>query len=249
MSSKNKIIFSEVNIGSVHYLSEFPSEYTYEETIAKIYNLSNMDIFRPYPNNRGNVFYVSGTYKNNTFTLYDKSDGIIYIDGTADVDIDNFKKQLTESIRPIQPKKFSAFSYCETHSLCSYPDTYGVKYVMLQINNNLGSDMIGTYFVQYTGNKKNIKKFLLINTKGDVIYYPKKYSYDQVMTLGEFEHLFDMSLADNVEVLLLAGKFRVPGENREYDKKELLTWWETYLDWTNAPTWSNIVEDVVNLTK
>lgn len=249
MSSKNKIIFADINIESVHYLSEFPSEYTYEETIAKIYNLSNMDIFRPYPNNGGNIFHATGTYKNNAFALYDKSDGIIYIDGTDELDIDNFKDQLIKSIRPIKPKKFSAFSYCETHPLCSYPDTYGVKYVMFQINYNLGSDMLGTYFVQYTGNKKNIKKFLLINTNGDITYYPKKYSYDQVTALGEFEHLFDMVHADNVEVLLLAGKFRVPGENREYDKKELRTWWETYLNWTKAPTWSNIVEDVVNLAK
>jgi hypothetical protein len=252
MLPKKKIIFNQLfikcNIDCIHYLSDFPSEYVYEETIAKIYNLSNMDIFKDCFAD-GYIFRVSGTYADHPFILYDRVGGAIHIDGTDELDIDSFKKKLSKLIRHTKPKNFSTNTNCETHSLCSYPDTYGITYVMLQINYNLGSDMVGTYFVQYTGNKKNIKKFLLINTKGDVKYYPKKYYYDQVIALTEFEHLFDMVSADNVEVLLLAGKFRVPGENREYEKKELMSWWETYLDWNKAPTWSNITEEVVNLAK
>ena len=129
------------------------------------------------------------------------------------------------------------------NSYCSI----NMEYVKLTISNNLGSDMQGTYFVQYTGNKKNIEKFLLINKNGDVHYSPKKYTYDQVIALKEFEGLFDYNCSDNLEVLMLTGKFRVKGHNREYEEDELLKWWETNLESEKYPKWSNISEKVINL--
>ena len=123
----------------------------------------------------------------------------------------------------------------------------GNKYVMIHITHNLGSDMDGIYFVQYTGNKKALEKFRTINTNGDVKYFSKKYSHKKVMSLLSFENLWNMGFADNVERLVLCGKMKTPGETRPYDQDELEAWWEEYLGDPKFPKWKNMFEQVITL--
>lgn len=244
MSSNDKIKFTNSDTTGTFYIECFHSKFSFEETVAKIYNLSNRNIF---DKNDKSTFNVTGIYNNNIFTLYDYKGGRqINIGGTDELDVVGLTKKLSKLLKATKPKNFKTVNLYDGE-LYSYPTIDNITYVMLKISCNLGSDMNGTYFIQYTGNEKHISKFLRINKKGDVKFYPKQYSYDQIIALTEFENLFNSGCADNVEVLMLSGKFRVPGENREYDNKELVTWWETYLDCTKFPIWSNIVEEVVDL--
>lgn len=120
------------------------------------------------------------------------------------------------------------------------------KFIMLEIYCNFGTTMSGKYFVQYTGNQQQISKFLKINTNGDYVkYYPKHYTYDQVMVLLDFGDLFQSLYT---EYFIFTGKMNVPGENKEYTYDDLEEWWETYLGSTKYPQWSNIVESVIDLT-
>jgi hypothetical protein len=122
-----------------------------------------------------------------------------------------------------------------------------IEYVMLKIYNNCDSDMSGTYFIQYTGNENDIDKFLTINGLNNVKFISKKYRYEQIIVLKEFTCLFDTDYSDNVEILMLSGKFNVKGQYRVYDKEELEQWWETFLESTKCPEWSNFSEKVINL--
>ena len=125
-------------------------------------------------------------------------------------------------------------------------------YVLINIFNNMGSDMMGNYFIRYEGNKKSIEKFLLINENQDYIkYYPnKKYTFDQVWALSSFIDLWKnfRGTSDNVELLMFTGRFKIPGENRAYSSDELEEWWETYLNGTKAPEWEAITDGVIDLS-
>lgn len=121
-----------------------------------------------------------------------------------------------------------------------------VEYITFHIDNNLGSDMDGIYFIQYTGNEDAIKKFMRINKKGDVEFFKEKYTYEQVMALRNFKHLWNYH-SDNVERYIFSGKFTVPGKNKVYMKDELLKWWDKYLNGTKWPNWSKVCENIIDL--
>lgn len=121
-------------------------------------------------------------------------------------------------------------------------------FIMFHLNCNLGSDMSGIYFVQLTGNENSIKKFKKINKNNTSLkFYDKEYTYDKVISLLEFDHLWDMSGNDNVERLALVGPLNIPGENKIYEETELEKWWEDFLDDTKFPNWKNIIDTVIDL--
>ena len=224
------------------------TEFSFEESVARLYNLSNQEIFFDDDDKDKITFEATGTYKGEVFTLYDWKGGqCIQIGGTRALDVVGFIKKLKRLLAKTEPKHFEARS-AYTGERFSFPSK-NLKYVMIKIDHNLGSDMLGTYFVQYTNNQKNIKKFLLINTNGNVTYYPKKYTREEIDILNDRTDLFEgMSTGDRVEILVLSGELKVPGKNKELDSVALECWWKKYLGSTKEPQWFKIVETIVDLS-
>ena len=237
--------FKEVSLSGTHLLAYLHTEFPFEETVARLYNLSDQDIFA-YQEEKC-IFELMGKYDGEPFSLYDyKGDQRIHIGGRDTLDVTELSKHLVKLVNKTKPKFFTARSVYLGENF-SYPPPL-TSYVMMKINFNMGSDILGTYFIQYNNNKKNLKKFLLINSSNSIKYYPdKKYTHNQVMQLKNFDNLFCSNWANNVEVLMLSGKLNVPGENIKLDRDELEKWWIQYLGSTAYPSWSNIVDNVVDL--
>ena len=124
----------------------------------------------------------------------------------------------------------------------------GNAFIMFHLYNNLDNDMDGIYFVQLTGNEEAIEKFKTINTNNDALaFYCKKYTFRQVIYLTNFEHLWNMGAADNVERIALIGKLTIPGDDKIYSDDELELWWGKYLGDAKRPKWGNISESTLNL--
>lgn len=128
---------------------------------------------------------------------------------------------------------------------------------MFEISHNMGTDMMGKYFVQFTNNEDALKKLKKINKNGDMKFYTKKYSENDINmlqnTLSKFNNLLDLSCSDNVERFIFNGEFNgefnVPGDNKVYSKNELLTWWENYFEDPKYPKWSNMFNTIIDLTR
>lgn len=79
---------------------------TFEEVVARLYNLSKQEIFEQGDNCKLS-FLVNGFYKNSPFTLYDyKGDFDIHIGGKEELDIDGLRKELDDLIMATNPKSF-----------------------------------------------------------------------------------------------------------------------------------------------
>ena len=116
-------------------------------------------------------------------------------------------------------------------------------FIMFHIHGNFDTDMNGIYFIQLTNNEDAIEKFKKINQNSrDIKFYDKQYTQEQVMSLLNFDHLWQMDSNDNVERLLLLGEINIPGENEIYPASQLEKWWEDNLDDVKVPTWNNIAE-------
>lgn len=127
-----------------------------------------------------------------------------------------------------------------------------IEYVMFEIDFNLGHDIKGKYFVQYTSNENSIDKFIKINQNGNVKFFPEKYSAEQITklisTLCVFNKLLDLDASDNVECMIFKGEFNIPGENKIYSLEELEIWWREYLVCPKFPVWENFFDEIIDLT-
>ena len=120
---------------------------------------------------------------------------------------------------------------------------------MFHVTNNFGADMNGIYFIQLTDNEDALEKFKKINRNHrDITFYDKEYTYEQVKSLLDFEHLWNMGENDNVERLVLLGILTISGHDQIYPDDQLEKWWEDNLHDVKFPQWNNIVEVVIDLT-
>ena len=94
---------------------------SFEEIIARLYNLSNQEIFDQGDNGKTS-FEVFGTFKGEPFTLYDyKKDFDIHIGGTSKLDVKNFRIELDELIMKASPKNYKAKTFYHKKIKYKYP--------------------------------------------------------------------------------------------------------------------------------
>lgn len=80
---------------------------SFEEVIARLYNLTNIDIFNEGDSYKSS-FQIIGKYKNRIFTLYDyKEDMCIHIGGQENLELDGLRKELDLMIMSNEPKPFT----------------------------------------------------------------------------------------------------------------------------------------------
>ena len=122
-------------------------------------------------------------------------------------------------------------------------------FLMFKLIPDCGS-MKGTYFVQTNGNEDDILKFEIINKNNGIKFYERFYTWSELCMLRDMKDLWDDDYsADNVEFMIFKGAFRVPGKKKTLEGDDVEAWYEKYLDDPKVPTWSNIAEEVIDMTK
>lgn len=88
---------------------------TFEEIVARLYNLSNQEIFQQGDGYKLS-FEVFGTYKGEIFTLYDyKGEFDIHIGGSENLDINGLRKELDDMIMQSKSKPYNAKTHYDNN--------------------------------------------------------------------------------------------------------------------------------------
>lgn len=93
---------------------------SFEEVVARLYNLSDQEIFDKTDKYKVS-FDIHGSYKGNVFTLYDyKGDNMIHIGGKDGLDVKGLKKELIKLIKKSVPKPYIAKLYYDGYEGKTY---------------------------------------------------------------------------------------------------------------------------------
>lgn len=81
---------------------------TFEEMVARLYNLSNQNIFEQGDEYKTS-FDIIGSFNGKPFTLYDwKGDNCVHIGGHDDLEVPALRKELFKLIKKTSPKPYTA---------------------------------------------------------------------------------------------------------------------------------------------
>ena len=109
-----------------------------------------------------------------------------------------------------------------------------------------GRDMHQLVFIQKEGNIRAINKFKKILKNKDTddaikFFNGKTFDDATLNTYMEFKNTFPSGSYDTDIIVKITGKFTCPNDDPNQD---LVTWFETHLDYCKNPAWDNIGEHI-----
>lgn len=114
------ITWGGANIGGTSLRGYFESDYSFEETVARLITLSRQNAAEAGDGYKVSVAF-SGTFDGWVFTLYDWKGGRqLHIGGTARLDVDRLSAELRRLLRTVQPTDYEA-----TSNYDDVPTTHG----------------------------------------------------------------------------------------------------------------------------